>query len=95
MLARRGGGTFNVQDRALYRIADFWRVGLFLAEAIQPHHFGALARLCRRVLIFRGSNWTRCGNRQGGRRRGGRNRGKVGCRCLGGIGRIELQAELH
>src|SRR5229473_8082301 len=28
MLAPRGGGTFNVQDRALYRIADFWRAGI-------------------------------------------------------------------
>jgi hypothetical protein len=42
------GGTFILQGRG------FLARGLFLAEAIQPHDFGALARLCRLVLVLSG-----------------------------------------
>src|ERR1700681_3334462 len=75
--------------RSFYRVAGSLARGLFLAEAIQPHDFGALARLWRLILIF------------GGRRGYGHGRWGRGCRevcrrCLGrGIGRLELQAELH
>src|SRR5712671_6989263 len=73
--------------RSFYRVAGCFAPGLFLAEAIQPHDFGALARLRRLVLVL----LDRRGCRHG--RRGCR---KVRRRCLGrGIGWLELQAELH
>src|SRR5438105_15792644 len=60
-------------------ISTIWRArGLFLAEAIQPHHLGAF-RLGRLVLLFRDDGWRRevrngeggwsCGRRQVGSRR--------------------------
>src|SRR5712664_3024283 len=71
------------------RRREFLARGLFLAKAIQPDDFGALARLRRLFLVFGG----RGGNRQGGGRGDCR---KAWRRCLsGGIGRLELQAELH
>ena len=39
--------------------------GLFLAEAIQPHHFGALARLGRLVLAFGGGLGAATGRAEG------------------------------
>src|SRR6267142_5570906 len=76
-------GTFILQGSKLFA------PGLFLAEAIQPHDFGALARLRRLVLIL----LDRRGYRHG---RWGRGCRKVRRRCLGrGIGWLELQAELH
>src|SRR5260370_5652859 len=75
--------------RSFYRVAGSFSPGLFLAEAIQPHDFGALARLCGLVLIL--PDRRRC--RHDRRGRGCR---KVCRRCLrDGIGRLELQAELH
>src|ERR1700694_2198517 len=80
----RAGGTF-----ILHELCGFLARGLFLAEAIQPHAFGALARLCRRFRVWGG----RGGNRHG---RGRGDCRKVCRRCLSrGIGWLELQAELH
>jgi hypothetical protein len=42
-----------------YSLSDVPAAGLFLAEAIQPDHLGAFARLAGRVLIFD----SRFGNR--------------------------------
>src|SRR6266446_7927645 len=77
------GGTFTLQGSRLFS------PGLFLAEAIQPHDFGTLARLRRPVPIL----LDRRGYRHGRRGRGCRQvcRRRLGC----GIGRLELQAELY
>src|SRR3984893_6232099 len=80
----RAGGTFIVHE-----LRGFLARGLFLAEAIQPPDFGALARLCRLFLVF--------GGRGGDRHGRGRGDCRKVCRwCLSrGIGWLELQAELH
>src|ERR1700710_1382331 len=85
--------TPEVAERALYSDDGYPAPGLFLAESIQPHHFGAFARLRRFVLVLgdrRGG-----GNGQGGRHGNG---GELGSRriCCGvGIGWFELQSELY
>src|SRR6202171_3422774 len=80
----RAGGSF-----ILHELRGFLARRLFLAEALQPHDFGALARLCRLLRLLRG----RGGNRPG---RGRGDCRKVCRRCLSrGIGWLELQAELH
>src|SRR5260370_8691906 len=84
--------TPELAERALYSADEYPAPGLFLAETIQPHHFGAFARLRRFVLVLgdrRGG-----GNGQSGRRGDG---GELGPRrvsgCVG-IGLFELPSPL-
>jgi len=46
--------TPGLAERALYSDDELSVARLFLAETIQPHHFGAFARLRRFVLVLGG-----------------------------------------
>src|SRR5215472_15868837 len=75
-----------------------WMVSqLFLAEAIQPHHLGALAGSCRLLGgLSRDGRWRRSGGREC--RGDWRGRRQIWCRRLAsgrGFGWLELQTELH
>src|SRR5947209_15124462 len=83
----------ELAERALYSADELSVLRLFLAKTIQPHHFGAFARLRRFV---RGLGGRRGGNNgQSGCCRNGGELGLRGFRGDVGLGRFELQSELH